>query len=487
MPSYTFTGHLPGGLGQDETELFCTYYAAHLRATPGVSSWFIQAERQGDNSQHVHVVVDIPIREPYLLRALLAQFGDRLSELYTQAEERYYSSAITSHRQRNGAHKPIQFGDYIAKYLLTKAKWEPGKDGYIFALHNNGPVGGLMTQESRDALCLTIIKSQPETPIGKCATSLSGSAQDFMTYVTLCVEHGVGDTEKCEKELPILFWNMVARGNMHHLEHILGLAKQTMIEQKTLSDYLATGQPPAAPPLNCISKIFADNGYDVGYVCALLYKWGNKETGKRNTILLRGPPNTGKTLVTSAIAKASPFYGMVNKNNENFPFNDCTSAMVIWWEEGDMTSKHVQDAKCLMGGTEVKIDKKSRGQKPVPHTPLMMTTNGEPWVVTGGNTCTREHEGALRSRWIRFEFHKLWHEPCYPTDEQTKAALTQIWSYGKAHAHRLKTRDITESPLTAKHHLLTWSLLPPPQLDKGTQECPHKDPDAAGPSQATNT
>nr|QKE54972.1 MAG: replication protein [Parvoviridae sp.] len=150
---------------------------------------------------------------------------------------------------------------------------------------------------------------------------------------------------------------------------------------------------------NRIEDVFRRNGYDPDEVALLFYKWAKRDLGKRNTILMYGPPTTGKTVIASAICHAvDPFYGNVNWNNENFPFNDCVDKLLIWWEEGRITAKNVEAAKCILGGVSCRVDRKGKESIEIRGTPVLITSNLDMTAVYEGNVINFDHKAALEDR-----------------------------------------------------------------------------------------
>nr|QTE03794.1 MAG: nonstructural protein 1 [Emberiza pusilla parvoviridae sp.] len=127
--------------------------------------------------------------------------------------------------------------------------------------------------------------------------------------------------------------------------------------------------------------------------------------GKKNTIYFFGPANTGKTMMAESICKMVGIYGNVNHNNLNFPFNDCHGKAIIWWEECSMNETFVEAAKCILGGSAVRVDKKGKDSVLVQRTPVVVTSNNDITVTTCRNATSTAHAPALRSRCMKFQFN----------------------------------------------------------------------------------
>lgn len=167
---------------------------------------------------------------------------------------------------------------------------------------------------------------------------------------------------------------------------------------------------PATGGYNCngnlIWKLLNFQGYNPWQVGHWLFLMLMKKTGKKNSALFFGPASTGKTNLAKAICHAIGLYGCVNHNNKQFPFNDAPNKLVLWWEECIMTTDYVEAAKCILGGTHVRVDVKHKDSKELPQTPVIISSNHDIYTVQGGNATYGVHAAPLKERITQFNFMK---------------------------------------------------------------------------------
>lgn len=216
-------------------------------------------------------------------------------------------------------------------------------------------------------------------------------------------------------------------GGSRLIEQILGMVHIKLCQQYSALTYVQKRYPVSTDisPDNKIFRLLNLQGYNswqVGHwVCCVL----NKAAGKQNTISFFGPASTGKTNLAKALVNTVKLYGCVNHLNKNFVFNDCAAKLVLWWEECLMHTDWVEQAKCLMGGTSIRIDRKHKDSQLLPQTPMIISTNNNIYEVVGGNTISCVHAKPIKDRVVQFNFMK-----CLPSTfgeistEETAAWLT---------------------------------------------------------------
>lgn len=157
---------------------------------------------------------------------------------------------------------------------------------------------------------------------------------------------------------------------------------------------------------NLVFRLLNTQGYNAWQVGHWLNLVLAKKAGKRNSVLFFGPASTGKTNLAKALCHSVGLYGCVNHNNKQFPFNDAPNKLIVWWEECIMTTDYVEAAKCILGGTDVRIDVKHKDSRELGQVPVILSSNHDVYTVQGGNVTYGVHATPLKERITQLNFMK---------------------------------------------------------------------------------
>lgn len=135
-------------------------------------------------------------------------------------------------------------------------------------------------------------------------------------------------------------------------------------------------------------------------------QWFNGELGKKNTILLIGPPSCAKTWVSQAFQRLGRWSGNIlpwNKNNSSFIWQETVTARIISHDECRqpiVDVGYLETLKQVYAGTQVNVDKKFKSAMLTSGAPVIATCNFDPIQ----NNCERP---AFDERWTRINCQKV--------------------------------------------------------------------------------
>uniref|UniRef100_A0AAU7P174 Nonstructural protein 1 n=1 Tax=Hamaparvovirinae sp. TaxID=2809447 RepID=A0AAU7P174_9VIRU len=139
-----------------------------------------------------------------------------------------------------------------------------------------------------------------------------------------------------------------------------------------------------------IHQCLLHQGIDVEAFDELFYSWITCTSSKKNTLVLWGPSNTGKSTFIAGLKQVIPWGEIVNSNT--FAFEALVGNKFGVWEEPLISPELAEKAKQVFEGMETAIPVKYKKPCKLPRTPIIMTTNHAPWRF-----CTKE-EDMFRNR-----------------------------------------------------------------------------------------
>lgn len=126
------------------------------------------------------------------------------------------------------------------------------------------------------------------------------------------------------------------------------------------------------------------------------HSWATLSSDKKNTLILHGPSNTGKT---SFIRPLVQLYNYGEAHNENiFSFTGCAGRDVILWEEPILTTANVDLCKLIFEGSSANIPHKFKDPIQTDRTPIVVTTNKHVWHFVDNEAA------AIKNRSFIFKF-----------------------------------------------------------------------------------
>nr|QKE54953.1 MAG: nonstructural protein [Parvoviridae sp.] len=150
------------------------------------------------------------------------------------------------------------------------------------------------------------------------------------------------------------------------------------------------------PDPSAIHRVLLFQGIKPSDFDKAFYKWITKYDTKKNTILIDGPSNTGKSAFIAGMKTCIPWGEIVNSNT--FAFEGLQDCIIGIWEEPLCSPELAEKAKQVLEGMPCSIPVKYKKPQLLPRTPIFITTNHDLWRFCQGE------EPMFRNRMFMFTF-----------------------------------------------------------------------------------
>lgn len=158
-----------------------------------------------------------------------------------------------------------------------------------------------------------------------------------------------------------------------------------------------------AESLDWFENIVTFNGFNREHFIEEIYNIMDTIHMKKNCILFKGPPNSGKTLLANSIVESALFFANVQQmsGRSPFEFQSMMHQRVILINEPKFSDITIETIKNICEGQAVSIDIKYMSNQVLPRTPLIITTNAPLCYYTTNRAI---NESALLTRSYVYEF-----------------------------------------------------------------------------------
>nr|WCR62143.1 MAG: NS1 [Parvovirinae sp.] len=406
---------------------------------PESVTWFMQVELSQDTGLHVHLLISHNDLKPTHGKWILKFFSDKFSKIMThlctvelslqdkiQLRQNITFSnwvQVLTYKHpgtKKTYTKPVNGPEIIANYFLRKKPINQLTPyGYIMSTDSGFKVNG-QHYGWRIKLASMLARELQQTEL---TASTSSNLQDIKPQekkrqrIETQKEVSIKDTVKClfaARTTSLEDWMlnepdsyihlMASAGGETIVKNTLDIVTLQMSRQLTAYQLIrekSKGLPSGIAHFKAY-ELFSNNGWNPikcyhAIMCCL-----NRQSGKRNTILLWGPASTGKSILAQRLAQLVGNVGCYNPANANFPFNDCTNKNLIWVEEAGNFGQQVNQFKAICSGQTIRIDQKGKGSKQIDPTPIVMTTNENITEVRIGCELKPEHTQPIKDRMLSY-------------------------------------------------------------------------------------
>lgn len=357
-------------------------YCFLLSTIPTVKKWLMCAENDSNNQTHVHLLALTSQRSDAFKRTLDRTWQQVALSAMSDIEEPDPTLEIIKCQK---CHKPSS----LLAYMTKEPHWIAAHDMTSLNIFQSVYAYdlGLRFREKQD-----LEKAKKLDP----ATSSMHAITAEITEVIM--QHNCKSVEDCMKSAP----NVIAK----HL-HRAGLAT---IIQNCISWVTATGGGWSLPNIaskhipdpHSIHMVLLHQGISPADFDPIFFSWITKQETKKNTLVLWGPSNTGKSAFISGLKTCTNWGEIVNSNT--FAFEGLLNTQLGVWEEPLISPELAEKAKQIFEGMETSIPVKYRKPVKLPRIPIIITTNHAPWRF-----CTKEEE-MFRNRMFIFQWSYNMHD-----------------------------------------------------------------------------
>ncbi|UQS94400.1 MAG: nonstructural protein 1 [Corparats virus 3] len=116
---------------------------------------------------------------------------------------------------------------------------------------------------------------------------------------------------------------------------------------------------------------------DIADFFNVLWRWLNRQNGKKNAIQLVGPPTSYKSAFGTLIGEAmiSPGYCSVLNKNERFSLENLVDRRVGIMDDPSFASDQIETLLTIFSGDKTSVNVKYQPHKVLTHTPILILSN----------------------------------------------------------------------------------------------------------------
>uniref|UniRef100_A0AAU7P191 Nonstructural protein 1 n=1 Tax=Hamaparvovirinae sp. TaxID=2809447 RepID=A0AAU7P191_9VIRU len=340
-------------------------YCFLLSKTPSVRKWLLCAENDSNQQTHIHLLALTAQRSDSFKRTLERLWPTLALSAMSDIEEPDPTLEIIKCQK---CHKPSSLVAYMTKDPL----WIAANDEETLTIFQSVYAHDLGERFRAKQEIERLKKADPSTANMHAITA---------EITDVILNHNCKSVEDCMRAAP----EIIAK----HL-HRAGLAT---IIQNCIAWVTSTGGGWSLPTIAAkypshpeyIHIILLHQGITPHSFDPIFYHWITKQNLKKNTLVLWGPSNTGKSAFISGLKMCLNWGEIVNSNT--FAFEGLINTQMGIWEEPLISPELAEKAKQIFEGMETSIPVKYRKPTKLTRIPIIITTNHPPWRF-----CTKEEE-----------------------------------------------------------------------------------------------
>lgn len=328
-------------------------YALFLNHVSTIHNWFITGEKNKEGIFHTHALLRTGQRTDALRRTMTTAWQNlQVSDNFIKQIGVKGCTLDILKLQR--AQKPSS----LTGYMMKCPDWVMSSDDKMLQYAYDLDVWELNARfKPKD--------DEPET-----APDMNTMTKDL---VDLIITNGCKTFEDCLKHGPLLMSKYLHKPGLQAIvTNCLAFVKAS---GSTWSLNLFEQYEPDPEDIH---KILLHQGIKPTEFDQAMYKWITKLSGKKNTLVLWGPSNTGKSAFIAGLKQIIP-WGEITNGNSGFNFEGVIDQVIAVWEEPLIGPELAEKCKQVFEGMTCSISVKYKKPYMLPRTPVLMTTNHAPW------------------------------------------------------------------------------------------------------------
>lgn len=140
-----------------------------------------------------------------------------------------------------------------------------------------------------------------------------------------------------------------------------------------------------------------------------LFNVGHKIMPKINAFHLQGPTTSGKSYILKSVVDGLLNSGTIRtEKSDSFCFGSCADKSIIYTDELWFTKENVEQAKCVLEGTNVLVNVKHQNERLIERTPSLSTSNTNVWNVVPGEEQPLRHRMIIYKTTRKMDILKEW-------------------------------------------------------------------------------
>uniref|UniRef100_A0AAU7E1N5 NS1 protein n=1 Tax=Mops bat parvovirus TaxID=3141925 RepID=A0AAU7E1N5_9VIRU len=283
-----------------------------------------------------------------------------------------------------------------------------------------------------------------ETELINTATSI----KDFTHTLThLIPKYNIQTWENCMQKIPQLTQKFLHISNIEHIfQNTLHWCEQNKPNCAELyKDLILNSNTCCNANHKIIEKILMHQEIHITEFAHDLLKWLLRTEVKKNTFILQGPGNTGKSVVARSFSRLFDKVGEI-LSNSNFAFQNLFGKQLILWEEPIINENLSEKIKLIMEGKATEVDVKMKQPKVLYPAPLLITTNHDIW-----HWCQMNKDTYMLRSYRYFFLHQIQftHDnPCTLSDDNEHRQSLYCNNFPNTNS----PQDTTDNSSTERQH-----------------------------------